>query len=82
MASNTDANIVVHAIAYARLGRDDPRVEVRPNSRSVVVQYESLQLALKNIEYAIASVGFDANDVPARLGRRDAFAHGWTPVRL
>ena len=82
MVSNTDANTVVNAIAYARLGHEDPRVAVKGTSRRIVVRYEGLHLALKNIEYAIACVGFDANGVPARFGRRDAIPYGWTPVRL
>lgn len=82
MASNTDANIVVDAIAYARLGGDHPRVSARPDSRRVVATYESLHLSLRNIEYAIACAGFDANAVRANLGAEDAIPHGWTPVTL
>lgn len=80
MTSVTDANVVVDAIAYARLGKDDPRVAVQPGSRQLVARYESLQMAPRNIEYAIACAGFDANDVPA--GARKSLPHGWTPVRL
>jgi hypothetical protein len=82
MVSNTDANIVVDAIAYARIGGDDPRVSVNCQSRRVVARYESLHLSLKNIEYAIACVGFDANGVRARLGQKDSIPHGWTPIKL
>ena len=82
MASNTDANIVVDAIAYARLGREDPRIVVRPDSRQVVATYESLRLSEKNIECAIASAGFDANATPANLGAPDSLPHGWRRVKL
>lgn len=82
MMSNTDANIVVDAIAYARLGADDPRVSVDANARCVVAQYNRLFLARKNIEYAIAGVGFDANTVPAYLGEKNSIAHGWSPIQL
>ena len=82
MMSCTDANIVVDAIAYARLGKDNDDITVDPASRVVVARYESLRLAMKNIEYAIACVGFTANDVQARLGAQDALPHGWTPVML
>ena len=34
-------------------------------TRTVLVTYESLNLSLKNIEFAIADAGFDANQVPA-----------------
>ena len=82
MESKTDANIVVDAIAFARLGRDDPRIEVDASRGRVVASYESIRLSLKSIEHAIASAGFDANRVPAKLGHPDAPAHGWKPVRL
>jgi hypothetical protein len=34
-------------------------------ARTVTVQYESLLTAKKNVEYAIAAVGFSANAIPA-----------------
>ncbi|NQT93379.1 MAG: hypothetical protein HQ559_11510 [Lentisphaerae bacterium] len=82
MGSATDANVVVDAIAYARIGRDDPRVNVSASSRRVMAAYESIFVSLKNIEYAIACAGFDANRIPAKLGEEDALPHGWTPVSL
>lgn len=82
MTSRTAANVAVDAIAYARIGRDDPRVSFRRASHSVVATYQTLNLSLKNIEYAIACAGYGANGVPARLGAADALAHGWTPVTL
>jgi len=82
LAHNTDANIIVDAIAYARLGHDDPRVTVDARSRRLVARYESLRLSTKNIEQAIACAGFAANDTPAKLGLADAVPRGWTAVRL
>ncbi len=82
MATKTDANIVVDAIAYARLGADDPRVSTDADSRQVTAIYNALYLARKNVEQAIACVGFDANTVPARLGEKDSVPHGWKPVKL
>lgn len=32
----------------------------------IIVRYESLVTALKNIEFAIAEAGFQANEVPAK----------------
>ncbi len=32
---------------------------------SVTVTYDSMRLALKNLEYAIAGTGFQANEIPA-----------------
>ena len=82
MKRNTDANVIIDAIAYARLGHDNPSVNVQRRPRRVVATYQSLYLGQKNIEYAIACAGFDANNTPANLGREDAVPHGWLPVRL
>ena len=82
MTSVLHANIVVDAIAYARLGRDDPRVDVRPGSGEIVASYQSLLLAQRNIEEALAAVGFSANGIPSKLGHEDALPHGWYPVLL
>ena len=82
MRTNTDANRVVDAIAYARLGGDDPRVQARRSTRSITVTYEGLLLADQNVEYAIACVGYNANAVPANLGTTDSVPQGWSPLRL
>ena len=38
---------------------------------SVTVRYDSMKLARKNIEYAVAGAGFGANDIPAKRTRAD-----------
>ncbi len=43
---------------------------------SVTVTYDSMRLALKNLEYAISAAGFQANEIPA-----DAEARGQLPER-
>jgi copper chaperone CopZ len=40
-------------------------VTVDRERRDVAVPYESLKLSLKNIEYALAKAGFQANNIPA-----------------
>ena len=82
MRSNTDANIVVDAIAYARIGSDNPRVTADKESRRLLAVYESTSICLKYIEHAIACAGYAANDVLPNLGADDAIPHGWTPVAL
>jgi hypothetical protein len=82
MKSVKDANVVVDAIAYARLGRDDPRITVSRESRTITATYESMALSLKNIEYAIACAGFEANDSATKFGTEVAIPHGWRPVTL
>ena len=34
-------------------------------NRTVIVRYDSLRLSLKNVEFAIADAGFEANNTPA-----------------
>jgi len=43
-------------------------VSVRPDfqKREITVKYNSMVIALKNIEFTIAAAGFDANDTRAR----------------
>jgi copper chaperone CopZ len=41
------------------------RVMVDRERRDIAAPYDSLKLSLKNIEYALAKAGFQANDIPA-----------------
>ncbi|OQW94818.1 MAG: hypothetical protein BWK77_08485 [Verrucomicrobia bacterium A1] len=77
MKTARDANVVLDAIAYARIGGDDPRIVVDPALRSVRVTYNALVVARKNFEHAVACAGYDANEVPADLGGPDAMPRGW-----
>jgi len=40
-------------------------VGVDISKHRISVEYDSMRLAMKNIEFAIAEAGYDANDVPA-----------------
>jgi len=40
-------------------------ITVDRERRDVSVPYDSIKLSLKNIEYALAKSGFDANNIPA-----------------
>lgn len=82
MKTRTQANVAVDAIAFARLGNDDPRIVVDSAARTLAVTYEGLLLSPRSIEAAIASAGYQANDVPARLGAADSLPHGWDPILL
>ena len=42
---------------------DKTRIDMQ--RRTVTVTYESLNLSLKNVEFAISESGFQANEVPA-----------------
>ena len=79
MNSVTDANRAVDAISYARLGGDHPGISVGRNERKLTVSYNGRQLASRNIEHAIVSAGFDANDIEAGP---DSLPDGWRPIRL
>ncbi len=46
-------------------GIDRNNIEVDMERRRVLVPYDSMIVALKNLEHAIADAGFDANDIPA-----------------
>lgn len=82
MTTRKDANIVVDAIGYARRGRDPNGLTMNPDTGTMHVDYESMQLSIKNLEHAIAAVGYRANSLEALLGRDDAVADGWRPVQM
>lgn len=41
------------------------RISFDKVGQSVTIEYDSMKVALKNLEHAIAAVGFPANDIPA-----------------
>ncbi len=47
-------------------------ITVDRERRDVSVPYDSIKLSLKNIEYALAKAGFDANNIPADKKARAA----------
>ncbi len=67
------AEVVVRALSKA----DGVRVDsIRVEDGKVTVTYDSMKLAIKNIEFTIAEAGFDAGDIPADTKARDAFRAG------
>ena len=44
------------------------RISFNLDGRWVVVEYDSMKVALKNLEHTIADAGFAANDIPANAG--------------
>ena len=79
MKTAQDANIVEDAIAYARTG-DHPSVVANAATREIHITYDPMKVARKNVEQAIAGVGFAAGDTPALLGMPDALPLGWESV--
>ena len=55
----------VVGIARRIPGVQADRISVDRERRELTVPYDSLKLSLKNIEYALAEAGFQANDIPA-----------------
>lgn len=82
MTTNTAANIVVSAIAYARADGENENILIDRENRRLTIKYESLLTAPRNIEQAIAFVGHTANGTRPNLGRTDALPLGWDPIRV
>jgi copper chaperone CopZ len=57
------SEIVVRAVSKC-VGVDASKTRVDLMNHTVTVTYDSLITALKNIEFAIAEAGFQANEVP------------------
>ncbi len=64
VSSESDALSVSNAMSTLD-GVFDESITFHGN-KSVTVRYDSMKLARKNIEYAVAAAGFGANDIPAR----------------
>lgn len=50
-------------------GVDKTSLVFDQGARTLTVRYDSMQVAQKNIEIAIAEAGYDANDIPA-IGKK------------
>jgi copper chaperone CopZ len=69
MASEADVQRVRAALAPLN-GVDKEKTVYNVQGRSITVRYDSMVIAHKNIEIAIAEAGYDANKIPAI--RKDA----------
>jgi copper chaperone CopZ len=67
----TEAARVVVSNALAQL-EGVVGTSIRFEAGTVTVTYDSMKLALKNMEFAIADAGFSANDTPANAAKRAA----------
>ena len=64
MATEADVEKVRAALApFGGINKEDTKYDV--NKRIVTVHYDSMVIAHKNIEIAIAEAGYDANGIPA-----------------
>ena len=64
MASETDVQKVRAALSPLT-GVDKEKTVFDVQGHTVKVRYDSMQIAHKNIEIAIAEAGYDANGIPA-----------------
>jgi len=65
MKNQACVQLVANAVGkMAGVHRD--KIGIDPEEKIVVVTYDHLVTAEKNIEFAVAEAGFDANEVPAK----------------
>jgi copper chaperone CopZ len=64
MKNQACAAICVNALA-TRPGVDAKTIQVDYATRSITLRYDSMQLAMKNLEFAVSDAGFSANGIPA-----------------
>lgn len=69
MNNSVCAEIIGRAVAGLK-GVVPDKTVADLSERTVTVTYDSLKLSLKNVEFAIADAGFQANDVPANAEQR------------
>lgn len=70
MSNKACAELVSKAV-YVEVNRchslhTEKGISLDLNTRTITVTYDSLNMALKNIEFAIAEVGFATDNVPAK----------------
>jgi copper chaperone CopZ len=65
MKTQRCATLVRRALSSVR-GAERRTIDIDLKARTVTVTYDSLFLSLKNLEFAIAGAGFQANNVPAK----------------
>jgi copper chaperone CopZ len=53
-----------------KVGVDPETISINIADRTVQVKYDSMQTALKNLEFFIADAGFDAGPIPANKDAR------------
>jgi len=65
MKNRACATVVANAVSKLRgIKGDEIRLDMA--NRTVTIMHDSMLVALKNIEFAIADAGFAANEVPAK----------------
>lgn len=65
MKKQACAQLIVNAVGR-QVGVQPNGISVDFGTRTMLVRYDSLVTAGKNLEFAVAEVGFQANEVPAK----------------
>ena len=71
MKNQSCVQIVTEAIARQQ-GVLRETINPDPVNKVVILRYDSMQVAIKNIEHAVAEAGFRANEIPADEQARQA----------
>lgn len=64
MKNQACANLIIRALGQDQ-GIPASQIKADVATRTVEVRYDSVKQSLKNLEFAVADIGFEANDVPA-----------------
>ena len=65
MHNEACVQVIRRALAPAQYGVRMDSIKVDVENRRITLDYDSMKLSLKNIEFMIAKAGFVANEVPA-----------------
>ncbi len=66
MSGSEEAQLVQNAFMQFGATGGVISVHADPVNQEVRITYDSMLIAHKNLEHAIADIGFDANDIPAK----------------
>lgn len=65
MKNKACAERITQALQETRYGVRMDSLQTNLESRTLILNYDSMLLSLKNIEFVVAKAGFAANEVPA-----------------
>ncbi|MDA3799834.1 MAG: heavy metal-associated domain-containing protein [Kiritimatiellae bacterium] len=68
---NADCANIVGQSLTGKVGIDPETISIDLNDKTVKVTYDSMETALKNIEFFIADTGFKAGPIPANQAARE-----------
>lgn len=69
--NNAECAQMVGQALTNKVGVDPETITINLDEKTVQIKYDSMQTALKNLEFFIADVGFDAGPIPANKDARE-----------